>query len=93
MSRMPYRRFFAFNVIGGVAWATMFTLAGYLAGESYERVEAATGWGSWLAGAVVLTFVAVRVAVRRRRARTPEPSGASEHEDEMTTSTRDEVLI
>jgi membrane protein DedA with SNARE-associated domain len=96
MSRMPYRRFFVFNVIGGVAWAAVFTLAGYIAGESYARVDAATGWGSWLAGAAVLTFVGVRWAVRRR-ARTPELSGADEDVDvdvdEVTTSTRDEVLI
>jgi hypothetical protein len=43
----------------------------------------------------VLTFVGVRWAVRRRRARTPELSGADEDVDvdEVTTSTRDEVLI
>lgn len=91
MTRMPYRRFLLFNVIGGVAWAVVFTLAGYVAGESYARVEAATGWGSWLLGGAVLGWVGGCWAVRRRRARTSDVPAVCD--DAMTASTRDEVLI
>jgi len=33
VGRMSYRRFMSFNVIGGVAWVTVCTLAGYLFGN------------------------------------------------------------
>ncbi|MDR1563219.1 MAG: DedA family protein [Dysgonamonadaceae bacterium] len=33
MGKMNYSRFFSFNVIGGIAWVTMFTYAGYFFGE------------------------------------------------------------
>ncbi|MFZ3010114.1 MAG: VTT domain-containing protein [Candidatus Microsaccharimonas sp.] len=36
-SNMPYRRFIAFNVIGGFSWVTLVTLAGYLLGEVFQR--------------------------------------------------------
>ena len=36
-SNMPYRRFIAFNVIGGFSWVTLITLAGYLLGEVFQR--------------------------------------------------------
>lgn len=39
MGRMPYRRFLLGNVIGGIAWATTFTLVGYTAGANYPTVE------------------------------------------------------
>lgn len=37
MARMPYRRFAAYNVAGGVLWATQNVLLGYLAGASWQR--------------------------------------------------------
>ncbi len=33
MGKMQYKRFLSFNVIGGVAWVTIFTYAGYFFGE------------------------------------------------------------
>lgn len=67
MSRMPYGRFFAFNVVGGIAWAVAFTMLGYAAGESLAYIEAATGWGSWVLTGVVVVWVAVAWWRRRRR--------------------------
>lgn len=32
-ARMPYRRFLLWNVIGGVAWAVLFSLAGHFLGK------------------------------------------------------------
>ena len=81
MGRMPYGRFLAFNVAGGVAWAAFFTMAGYAAGESYAYIESATGWGSWILTGVLVVGFGVRWAVRRRRrqaaARRPDPLGAA----------------
>ncbi|MGA7271244.1 MAG: VTT domain-containing protein [Acidimicrobiia bacterium] len=39
MGEMPYRRFLLGNLVGGVAWGTLFTLAGYIAGANYTVVE------------------------------------------------------
>jgi membrane-associated protein len=36
MGRMTYRRFMAFNVIGGVAWILLFLLAGWAIGNHPE---------------------------------------------------------
>jgi dedA protein len=33
MGHMPYGRFFRFNVIGGIAWVTLFSYAGYWFGQ------------------------------------------------------------
>ncbi|MDQ1374190.1 MAG: hypothetical protein QOJ09_1528, partial [Actinomycetota bacterium] len=42
-TRMPYRRFLAWNVLGAVVWAPGTVLAGYLAGSSYPRVAKYAG--------------------------------------------------
>lgn len=67
MSGVPYRRFFVFNVLGGVAWAVVFTFLGYVAGESYGYIESATGWGSWIVTGVLVAWIALVVVRRHRR--------------------------
>jgi membrane protein DedA with SNARE-associated domain len=42
-AHMPYLRFLAFNVAGGILWGVGFVLLGYLAGNSYENVAKAAG--------------------------------------------------
>lgn len=42
-ARMPYRTFLAWNATGGILWGAVVVPGGYLAGESYHRVEAAFG--------------------------------------------------
>lgn len=39
VSRMPYRRFLFWNVLGAVVWAPAIVGLGYVAGGSYRRVE------------------------------------------------------
>jgi hypothetical protein len=67
MGRMPYPRFFVFNVIGGIAWTVAFGMAGYAAGESYHYIESATGWGSWIVTGLVIAGFTLGWVVRRRR--------------------------
>lgn len=55
LSRMPYPRFLAWNAAGALVWGVGVTLAGYLAGASYARVEKVLGRGS----AVLLSLVVV----------------------------------
>jgi membrane protein DedA with SNARE-associated domain len=78
MSRMPYRRFLAYNAAGGALWAIVVVVAGYLAGASWQRVVTYFGWAG---GALVVVLAAIAVAtalwrrVVRRRATAPgEPA-------------------
>ena len=38
VNQMPWKRFFAFNVAGGVVWATSYGLAAFYFGKEVERV-------------------------------------------------------
>jgi len=67
-AKMPYRRFLAFNAVGGVVWGTGAVLVGYLAGDSYRRIEKAVGRGGAAAVAVIAIVVLIVWSVRRRRA-------------------------
>lgn len=71
-SGMPYRRFAAWNVVGGVVWATVAVLVGYSAGASYAAAERWLGRGSGvLVGAVAVVGLTVWF-VRRRRSTDPD---------------------
>jgi membrane-associated protein len=67
-AKMPYRRFLAFNAIGGAVWAIGFTVLGYLAGASYQKVQKVAGTASEIFLGVLIVAVVVVVIVRRRRA-------------------------
>ncbi len=70
VARMPYGRFLAFNVVGGVAWATTFVMLGYLAGASWRRVERIAGQASLILLVLVVLAVVLRWATRHLLART-----------------------
>lgn len=80
---LPYRRFLPFNAIGGVLWGTAFTLVGYLAGASYERVEKLIGRGALVVAALVVTAVIVAaIILHRRREKSLEEAGEREEDRE-----------
>lgn len=62
MSRMPYARFFFYDLVGVLAWTTALVSVGYAAGESWRVVAEALGTASaYLIGAILviaLVFVA-----------------------------------
>jgi membrane protein DedA with SNARE-associated domain len=65
-SRMHYRRFLAFNVMGGVMWGTACVLLGYFAAHSISAITHALG----LTSAAIIVFLVAGVAWawhRRRR--------------------------
>ena len=72
LSRMPYRRFLPWNVLGGLLWAPGFVLLGFLAGGSYHQVAEWAGRASAVLLALVILIVGVvlaaRAAVRREGA-------------------------
>ena len=67
LSHMRYRVFLFWNALGGIAWGVTFSLVGYFAGHSYEKVASTIGKGA--AGFVALLVIAGLVVwhVRRRR--------------------------
>jgi membrane protein DedA with SNARE-associated domain len=68
LSRMTYRRFLFFNALGGLAWGITFCLVGYLAGNSYHRVEGMIGRGAAVFTAVIVVAGLVAWHLHRRRA-------------------------
>jgi membrane-associated protein len=67
-SRMPYPRFLAFNAAGGLCWGVAAVLLGYLAGDSYARIEKVVGRDA-AAVAVTLLVIAGLIVWRVRRTR------------------------
>ena len=57
-TRMPYRRFLVWNVLGALVWAPGTVLIGYAAGSSYKRAGHYAGQAG-----LVLLGIAVAVAV------------------------------
>ena len=55
---MTYRTFLFWNALGGICWGTGFTLAGYFAGKSYERVISTAGKASTIIIVLVVVVVA-----------------------------------
>lgn len=78
-SRMPYRRFLAYNAAGGLLWGTGVGLLGYVAGSSYEQVARLLGRSSTVV-IVVLVVVALILwrAARRRRERPDDVDGGAD---------------
>lgn len=50
-------RFFVFNALGGITWATVFGLGGYLLGASIHRIAGPVGW--LMLGLAVLAAILV----------------------------------
>jgi len=70
VSRMRYRTFLAWNLIGGALWATAVVVAGYLAGDAWRRVSSDISVVSYLIlGAVVVFLVALWWWRRHQRRR------------------------
>lgn len=66
MAKMPYGKFLAANVVGGVVWATASVLVGILAGREWRTIEKAERWIG-LAGLALLIGLVVFLWVKRRR--------------------------
>lgn len=69
-AKMHYPRFLAYNAAGGIVWGVAVVLAGYLAGESYAKVEQTVGRGVAAAAAVIVLVALVIWRVGRHRRET-----------------------
>jgi membrane protein DedA with SNARE-associated domain/membrane-associated phospholipid phosphatase len=65
-SKMPFRRFIAFDVLAAGAWSTTFVLLGYVFWHSFDQVTAIAKKGALAFGAVICLGVAVIWLVRHR---------------------------
>ncbi|MFB9234152.1 DedA family protein [Plantactinospora siamensis] len=78
-AHMPYRRFLAWNAAGGLVWGTGVVLVGYLAGNSYRRVEHYLGRTTAAVAVAVLVVALVVWRVRvARRERNDRPANGSD---------------
>ncbi len=69
-NRMPWPRFLAFNAAGGIVWATVYGLGGYVLGDNIHRLTGPVGIAFVvLAAAVIVAFV---VYLRRNEKRLEE---------------------
>jgi membrane protein DedA with SNARE-associated domain len=64
-NHMDWWRFFFFNALGGVVWATLYAGGAYLLGEGAKQVEAPLAIGL---GAVALIVVGVVIYLTRKHA-------------------------
>jgi membrane-associated protein len=74
VSRMPYRVFLFWNALGGIVWGITFSLVGYFAGASYEKVASTIGKSSAVVLVLLVIGVFVVLHVRRRRREAAEDS-------------------
>ncbi|MGN6333631.1 MAG: DedA family protein [Motilibacteraceae bacterium] len=68
ISRMHYPKFLAYNAVGGLVWGVGFVMIGFLAGNSYAKVEKTVGRGAAIAVAVVVVLALIAWRVHKARA-------------------------
>jgi membrane-associated protein len=67
MAGMPYKTFAKYNASGGIIWACIFVAIGYIAGESWKKVEGYIGLGGTLGAAAFIAVAAIWFIVVRKR--------------------------
>ncbi|HEX7928645.1 MAG TPA: VTT domain-containing protein, partial [bacterium] len=54
VNRMPWGRFLIFNAAGGILWATMVGLGGYILGDNFRRIADTFGAAVAAVAAVII---------------------------------------
>jgi len=83
VSGMRYRTFLVWNVLGGALWAAAFTMIGYLAGASWEKIAhyaSLAGWG--LVGVIVVVGGGLLLIKRRHEKRSAARFESEEEQQE-----------
>jgi membrane-associated protein len=91
MSRMPYRRFLAFNAAGGILWGTGAVLLGYFAGNAYQTIAKGVGQTFTIGGLAVIAAAAIVWHVRKQRRARAEQLAGPLADDATRPSARQDV--
>jgi membrane-associated protein len=75
-ARMPYRRFFSYDICGGVAWVLTTVLGGYFLGSMVPNIEHEIHWVIAVVIALSLVPPAIHLLKQRRARTTPVVTGA-----------------
>ncbi|MDA8277375.1 MAG: DedA family protein [Actinomycetota bacterium] len=87
MGGMHYPTFLIFNVLGGVSWAVGFTLAGYLAGASFKKVQSYSSVAGYILMAIIILGIILLIVRRKRKERQEAlSSGPSDAGDSSSDS-------
>lgn len=65
MSRLRYRTFLAYNAAGGLCWATLCVLLGYLGGSSWQHVAHLASRIGFIGIGVIAVLVAIAYLIKR----------------------------
>jgi undecaprenyl-diphosphatase len=63
-SKMPYRRFLPYDILGGGLWSTALVLLGYIFWHSFDRLKSTVGRGTFALGTLITVVVGTVWAVR-----------------------------
>ena len=74
-ARLPYLRFVAFNAVGCILWAGIYSLLGYLFGQSWHLIDRWIGRAGAVAAILAAMLVATLVIWRGIARREPEIRG------------------